>query len=98
MNRSTFPTGLLGVTSLASTFHVRSPHVRYRNGPNASSRLTLWALSVGSSGSGLLSLANGFFSPVLGSTWALAVIVFSSMGVLAAVSGILSPTLSVLDL
>src|SRR5579872_410107 len=98
MNRSTWPMGLFGVISLASTFQVRSPQVRNRNGPNENSRLTLLALSVGSSSLGRLSPANGLGLPVLGITSPLAVTTLTSSGVFPERSGSLSPAFSVFDL
>src|SRR5579872_2299963 len=98
MKRSTSPMGFLGVTSLASTFHVRSPQVRNRKGPKPRSRLTLLALSLGSSGFGLFSSANGLGSPELGRTSPLAVTVVTTSGVLPDRKGSLSPTLRAFDL
>src|SRR5262245_11030097 len=98
MNKSTLPMGFFGVTSFASVFHVRSPQVRKRNGPKERSRLTLLALSVGSSGWGRFSAAKGFGSPVFAITSPLAVTVFISSGVLPERNGSLSPTLRVFDL
>src|SRR5260370_8630888 len=98
MNRSTLPIGLLGVTSFASTFHVRSPQVRNRNGPNATRRLRLLALSLESSGCGWCSSAYGLRSPVLGSTSPLAVMVLNSRGVVPERHRTLSPTLSLFHL
>src|SRR5882724_7406312 len=98
MNRSTLPIGLFGVASLASTFHVRSPQLRKRNGPNESNWLKLLALSLVSVGWGLFWSANGFGSPELAMTSPLAVRIVTSSGVFPDWSGILSPTLRVFDL
>src|SRR5262245_4375957 len=98
MKRSTLPIGLLGVTSFASVYQVRSPHVRKRNGPKERSRLTLLALSVVSSGCGRFSPAKGLGSPELARTSPLAVTVFISSGVFPERKGSLSPTFSVFDL
>ena len=97
MNRSICPIGLLGDINFASVFHVKSPQQTYLNRPNVSSKLTLFALSVGSSGCGSLSRANWFVRRLFGITSPLAVQDFHFSGVFPGFDGNVSPGLTSFD-